>query len=454
MNPIRQVSYLGCALALSLWSNALFPQDPGGIGQAPSCADYPFGRNITVTGHSRAYEVAVFTLPADYGSAIGDARLRDDATDATNVKIFAPGAVTGVQNLAWPGAQATDSAPAHWVMGLIISIFDSYLPKDNFWSVVVHLPEFLRNPMVHLFATNSFGVGDILFNAASGNNWQRGIARCYTNGSPYQGSDNIVLNVGGNDLLNFYMRKHTYQAEYLFVRYVLNPKGWLKLIFDRGAVDRELEIFWMWSMHLNNFRIALAVESIGNYHLSDFHGPGWDHVGRYSKLLLVEEAPSLASWVVNLFPVPGGGASDDPPWRIILYFADLDFLLSTYTYPALVARHGPLRVAYLPTYFTFLGNLARYSVLQSESFYVADFTHFSITGVKQYGRMVAAKMVDLAWLPRNPALNNVDLSPIYAAAPVDTSPIGNGGNTNPPPPGGCDLFCLIVLCYFFHICGG
>lgn len=57
-------------------------------------------------------------------------------------------------------------------------------------------------------------------------------------------------------------------------------------------------------------------------HLSDFHGPGWDHVGRYSKLLLVEEAPSLASWVVNLFPVPGGGASDDPPWRIILYFAD------------------------------------------------------------------------------------------------------------------------------------
>lgn len=137
-------------VALSLWSNALFPQDPGGIGQAPSCADYPFGRNITVTGHSRAYEVAVFTLPADYGSAIGDARLRDDATDATNVKIFAPGAVTGVQNLAWPGAQATDSAPAHWVMGLIISIFDSYLPKDNFWSVVVHLPEFLRNPMVHL----------------------------------------------------------------------------------------------------------------------------------------------------------------------------------------------------------------------------------------------------------------------------------------------------------------
>ncbi|HMU82910.1 MAG TPA: hypothetical protein PKE49_06420 [Leptospiraceae bacterium] len=108
-------------------------------------------------------------------------------------------------------------------------------------------------------------MGDILFNAASGNNWQRGIARCYTNGSPYQGSDNIVLNVGGNDLLNFYMRKHTYQAEYLFVRYVLNPKGWLKLIFDRGAVDRELEIFWMWSMHLNNFRIALAVESIGNY---------------------------------------------------------------------------------------------------------------------------------------------------------------------------------------------
>ena len=443
-------SFLFCLILLVIPAVA-WAQDPGGLLSAPPCADYPFGRNVTVTGHSRAYEVAFFPLTA-YGNAIADARLYDDPDLAGNKRIFATGAVTGIQNLAWPGSQATDSAPHNWILGVLVSMFDSYLPKDNFWSVVVHFPEFLRNPMVNLFAHNEFGVGDVL-HLASKNNFQRQMAQCYSYGSPYQAADNIVLNIGGNDLLNYYLLKHTYQAEYLFVRYVLNPRAWLKLVFDRGAVDRELEIFWMWSMHLNNFRIALAVESIANYHLSDFHGPGWDHLGSYSKLLLVEEPPSLASWISQLL---GKCCSDDPPWRIILYFADLDFLLSTYTYPSLVARHGPLRVAYLPMYFTFLGNLARYSVLQTDkTFYLADLTHFNDVGIKQYGRMVAAKMVDLAWLPRNPELNNVDLSPIYVAAPVDTSPIGNpGANTNPPPPGGCDLFCLIVLCYFFHICGG
>jgi hypothetical protein len=100
--------------------------------------------------------------------------------------------------------------------------------------------------------------------------------------------------------------------------------------------------------------------------------------------------------------------------------------------------------------------MLRYSILdQGHTFYIPDFTHFSPLGIRQYGRMIAARIVDLAWLPRNPELNNVDLSPIYAGAPVDLSPLGNpGGNNNPPPSGGCDLFCLIVLCYFFHICGG
>jgi len=436
----------------SLWQ-PLYAIDPGVFFDTDPkpCNTSPF---INFVNGSLSSSVNSLTIYGDSRAAIlGDkeqvglvdpdlsARIRPIEDAAVNgIPIIFPGAADGAQNLGWPGSPSTQSPASDLVEHIL---FDGWRlgPMDHFWTMCHDDPS--PDRAICWTFMDVFKMDHSLFGGP--NNWQRNLATCARKGDPYQNAPTAIVNLGGIDILRFYSIMSDWEGEYLWLRWILNPRQSLESLFNHRSLDSEMEFFWLWSYHVNNARVADSVASSVDYFMTAHRFPNGSHHDAAYRTLIMSEAPVIPTlWAI----VMGGGhgmAGIEGFLRLIQYFGDYDIQLQK-RIPGLEARYGANNIAFLDMYWPYVKNM-----LFSGSSYIwglgdpcgGDGVHFTCAGVLQQGRMVAAKMTDKAWFPRSQALIGTDFTPLYNADPIPGLLI-----TLPDNPPGCDVVCL--YCIFFH----
>jgi lysophospholipase L1-like esterase len=319
---------------------------PMGLLQAqlahPECLVSPYNTQITIVGDSRSEIIA--TAPTS--ETILNARIG-------NTQIIDRSHLNAIQNLGWSGSKVK--------------------PKFHI------LPQFMP------------GVDT--------NNWIWRINECaYGDGTPYRNTDKTILQVGGNDILDFYGQLENVEAIYLLWEAIKNPYEAL-YNYLTGKTSAKVELFWFWQMEAEGNRVSNGTEAVADYFLSNL-----PLFGEPNKLLLISVAPAFNSdvWYYGKTPFTWKKA-----YRLTTYFGRLQIKYATEVYPRLFKKYG-IAVQFMDMFYPYLHNvLYDHATYYIDGVNFPDGIHFSVEGNKKFGEMLVTKMVSLGWFPINPDLANI-----------------------------------------------
>lgn len=372
------------------------PMCPYGLGVANA--------DLALVGDSRAFLLGM--ADSDNGRVLRKSQL--DGQD-----IFKSG-IGSVQNIGWAGASATDP----------VSPLSVFLSGYFFFTVGALFP------------------ANVEVSDGQASNWNRQWTECAT---PYLPADKVVLNLGGNDMLDFYRVMEAQEQNYLILSALSNPVEYLTtLIFSPSKLEKKKEFFWYWQFEVKEDSTIRGQKAFAEKLLNGG-----------SEVILVDVAPAYAS--------KGGDFLDFHGLiRLTTYLSRLNVKMYGQLYPQLVSKYGN-RVGFVDLFMPFLKNM----LYDYGSYYtgqtglgLSDGIHFGPEGNKRSGQILAAKMAlakeagGMGWFPKyvNPStgvpIADSDLQKITDSVPVDLSYLVG----LPPTGGNCDALCWYFLCFLAGIC--
>ena len=368
----------------SVWdaNNEFQYQPPCDIGWGFTYEGIP---NLTIMGDSRSFGLA--RAENSGGVNISDGGYRPVSyANLSDIEIFNNPSSINTMNLGWFGAMATDD-----------------LPLSIFWF-----------PFSYIYESDP-----------GRSNWNRRWDDC----NSYVTPDKVILQLGGNDMVNHYEKVSQFEAIYLFYNTLLNPLSLISsLVFDQESqLDKEL--FWFWQFEMKEHQVVDGMKTLANKVMSQ--SPA-------HQMLLVDVAPPVILDIKN--NPPGISVDWKKSVRLTVYVSRLNRKYYENLVPYLQNEHGYARIHFMDMFNAYLRNITS----EGAGYYfnpLGDGIHFTPEGTKAWGRMLAAKMGLIGWFPINQKiLDNPDsmaiLEDISNDVPVDLSGIL----------GGCDLTCWLLIC--------
>lgn len=336
---------------------------------------------FTVFGDSRAKFVSEHGRLGNFADATKDGK-----------KIIAGNQIKKIQNLGWAGATASDNQRDlfEWISGYLSQTPGKYKEMT----------------------------------------WWRQWDRCKQSGVSYVTHPKTVMNLGGNDMVNFEKYYATRDGLLGPLTVILNPEALLG-IFGKPASPFEKEMRWNWAFNSKEEIILRNMKNTASRILNQ---------SAHHQLLLVDIAPRGPTIFGNDPLIDLGRIA-----RLNVYISRLNRKYYDRLVPELQSYHGKYRVHFLDVFNRFYANLIGewatfyYGGSQPSSPLPLDGVHYGNEGNREFALMITAKMLRIGWFQRDPNITDEMLDAISAGIPIDLS-------------GVCDLKCWATICYLTKIC--
>jgi len=254
--------------------------------------------------------------------------------------------------------------------------------------------------------------------------------------------DKLVLNLSGNDMVNHYQFVANFERYYLFFKYLTNPIALLQTLSSEKQSLLEKELFWLWMYDLKEEEILWRMKEFTNKMYAK---------NPHQNFIILDIAPGF---FIHWFPDKAPYIEWENSLRLNVHLSRLNRKIFNRLVPDMNSTHGP-RVHSLDVFNSFLKNLTdTRNLTNGKSYYVdekgfGDGIHFTLTGVKAMGKIVAAKMALAGWFPINSVIANDPnamgiLNDLANDIPVDLTPAVDSDS--------CDTVCLALWCLYLGIC--
>lgn len=361
-----------------------------GFTSPPPCGYFSWSL-ITNFFQKNSPELPQFTMFGDSRARlVADAHYLTNFSNATKdgKSLIVPNQIRTIQNIGWAGATVSDDQQNlfEWISSYLSQTPGLY--KEKTW-------------------------------------WRRWDS-CKSSGVSYVTHPKTVMNLGGNDMVNFekYYAKKDGLLESLTS--ISNPMALLGA-FGKSKSPIENELRWSWAFTSKEEIILNNMKSMAKRILNQ---------SAHHQLLIVDIAPRGP----GLFSGELRVENLDRVQRTNVYISRLNRKYYDRLVPELQSYHGQHRVHFLDVFNRFYANLYG----EWGSFYYGtglfyDGIHYGNEGNREFALMITAKMLRIGWFERDPNITDAMLDGISAGIPMDLSLV-------------CDLKCWAIICKLTKVC--